>query len=512
MDDETPAPPGHKLGRVILDLLIDGLTASTIRSAPHLNAERLKASSGWLEDLEREMTPTMQATFQQYVDDGNLRGGLEVLLGEVVDPQHQFGAILDLVAGFAMLIGGIGPLGSVGVTNAVNELWRQFPDKVLDPADVADLVERNLWSLQQGYDESAMSGLNGDRFDALVAVTGEPPGPVDMLSLWRRGLISQEYLEQAIRFSRIKDLYIPDILNLAHSYMSPADVVNLAIKGLVTPDEAQTMFGIAGGLEDQWPLIYQGAGDAIGNEQANALYNHGFITQQQVYEVYGRSRMNPLFYDLAFMTRHKFLSVIQIQLALKAGTATQAEATQWLTEDGYPADQIAAFVAGAAGGAATKAKTETEAMVVQQYVDLLIDEPTALAQLEQLGYVEPIANAILSAADAKRAHAQLSTAVSAVKSAFLDGRITAPTVLSDLARLDIPAAAANAWLNDWTVELGTRKKTLTMAQVGGLLKKQILSADEAMSRWFAMGYDAADCQLLAQDYGASAAGVGGFSG
>lgn len=516
----TTPPPGHRIGKIVVDLLTEGMTNATVAAAPHLNAERLKAITGFSEDMEREIAPLIESMVRSKLDTGQVPDWLAGACEEIAGPEHQWAMVLQVMALASAIGGAFISLGSIELQALKNTLWSSLPEMPMSPADVATADVRNQWTNGDPETEAANSGLNSWRYQTLRAIVGEPPGPVDMLSLWRRGLIPTTSggdgvsLEQAVRESRLYDKYQEVIQLLAFSYMSPTDVVNLAIKGIVDPTTAQEMFGVAGGLTEQFEMLYQGAGDSIGIQQALNIMNHGiaFAGGVTIDEILGRSRINPIFYGVAQQTHMKWFSVIQIELMLKAGTVSQTDAVQWLLQDGYQPDQVAAFVAGASGGAHAKAKTETEAMIVEQYTAMLVSHDGAVVQLDALGYSDDQANAILAVADAKRAHAQLGAAISATRSAFVAGHITDTAARADLAQLDVPPDAVTAWLADWAVEKSTKAKTLTEAQVGGLMKKGVLSPTDAMSRWLAMGYSVTDCQLLAQDYGATAAAARAFSG
>lgn len=477
------------------------VTKVRTESLPDEQRAKYAALTDFLEGIEQEGAPLAGRMFQRHAESEHMPDGLRELFGLIGQPEHQSDAILQIFAMVGAAISSLFVLGPIELQKEINELRSDYSFVPVSTADAADAVVRNIWTQDIGAAEAKMSGVNGDNFDVLVKLTGEPPGPMDMLSLWRRGIITEDFLDTAIRYSRIKDVYIDSIKALAHSYMSPADVIELAIKGLKTPDEAQTMYGIAGGLEDQFQILYEGAGDAIGNQAALTLMNHGYINEAQVKEVFGRSRMNPLFYDMAMNLKHHFLSVIQVELALKAGSVAPEVATKWLTADGYPADQIAAFVSGAAAAKSGGSKAETETMVVAMYTDHLYDSAEATVALANLGYTASEADMILQLADAKRALSQTTTAISAIRGAYLARRITKAQAGTDLDTLAVPAKARDAWLDAWEVELTTKVKELTVAEIGGLAKKSFLSYPNAMERWVAMGYSEADAFLLALNYG-----------
>jgi hypothetical protein len=409
--------------------------------------------------------------------------------------------LLQVLGAIGFVLAALPTLGQIELREAINDLSQQHAHVPLSPADAADAVERSLLSFEDGAKYASMSQVGTEVFAHMVDLTGEPPGPMDLLSLWRRGIIDEDQLVKAIQFSRIRNDFIPWVLELAHSYVSPLDVVDMAVKGVLDLPTAKRMYGVAGGIEDQFEMVYEAAGSSIGEQQAMYLWNHGEITEAQVDEVLGRSRINPMFYDIAKKTRHKYLTTQQIITSLRAGTVNPDDALKWLMQDGLPASQAQALVMALHNGAHGKAKTETESQILQQYELHLLDESEAHGALVQIGYSDHDATMLVRMVDAKRAASQVNLMVGKVRAAYLAGHIDRPTAGVELDRLGIPPKARDAWLGDWDTERHTSLKSLTSAQVGSLAKKGHLTYQDAYDRWVAMGYSPGDAQLLVLEYG-----------
>jgi hypothetical protein len=488
---------GQHLSNLIADVVVK-VRAGTV-DAEH--DARVRANVAFLEDMERELAPMLDDLLTPLLNHAGLSDEHRRFLDEMTNPTHFVNPILQIVAFIGWLIAIIPALGQVEVRDEIYGLNLVNTNIPLSPADAADMIARQTESTLDPYHEAAKTGVGHDVLFTMAELVGEPPGPIDMLSLWRRGLIDQDYLEEAIRYSRIKNKYVPQILQLAHSYVGTAEVVNLAIKGVVDLATAKKMYSVAGGIEDQFEMVYEAAGDAIGNEQALMLYNHGEATKDEVYQVFGRSRMNPLFYDLAFKLRKKFLNVTQIEAVLRTGQISPDVALQWMLADGYSKEEAQALVTALSAGKVAKPKAETEAMVITAFERGLLDASQAQAQLQVLGYPATAAQLMVNNAQAKIAHAQMSRVERAIQHRYLIGRLTDQEAVADLVRLGVPHSAATQWVNDWGVEKQTRTKSLTDAQIGTAYHKGALSADQALARWEADGYSAADAAVLLAIHG-----------
>lgn len=383
----------------------------------------------------------------------------------------------------------------------INLLHTEDPQVPISPADAADMVERNIISEAVGISEAGQWGINSDRFGYMVKGTGEPYGIEQALTLLRRGLISEGRFEEILYYSRVRNEFLPDVLDLRWDTMTAGDAIEGALKGVLDHGTAQALFGEAGGLVDQFDTLLDIAGNPIGVEQAMALLNHGFITEAQAQQVILHSRINPIFESMALLTRHKFLAPYQIVQAVRAGSATVEQASGWLLDEGYAADQVTAVLSAQSKPATTTAKEISESQIAEMYEAGVITEADASARLVALGYHQADTAFILSVYD-ERAHlSMVKAAISQVRKVFLVGRIDDTTATNQLTALGVDPVTITTYLTVWKIEAASELKELTAAQIGALYKKGAFDDPGATAKWEAMGYSADDAALLLFNYG-----------
>jgi hypothetical protein len=175
--------------------------------------------------------------------------------------------------------------------------------------------------------EASYSGLDGNRFAALVGSTGMSYGIIDALRLLNRATgtwamapnpafppdfpvyvggtdlgpawgISEAEFAQVVAHSDIRPEYIPDLLKLARNTVSPADAVEMVVKQIVSMEVGQDLYAAAGGFPAQFGAMVAAAGDAAGVQHSVSLRMQGIITDAQLRRIVGMSRMNPDFYYL----------------------------------------------------------------------------------------------------------------------------------------------------------------------------------------------------------------------
>ncbi len=420
-------------------------------------------------------------------------------------------------------------VAAAATQSEVNKAAARYQDVPLTPAVLADMVIRQIMPQDQAAAEAAFSGLDRDRFDFLVTETGESYGIVDALRLWHRGSylfdpvagnqsgagaypytigqglgteygITKDELDKVIYYSRVRDEFIPDLLKLSWTSMSPADAVDVAIKGRMAPEDAKVLFMAGGGMPEQFDLLYDAAGDSMGVATAVMLHHRGYLTDAELTDVLYQSRINPRFYPLVKLQYLHFLAPYQIAQAVRAGVVDADTANKWLLESGYPADQAAAFASTEAAGSIHTAKAETEGMILADFEAQLITEAEATQALTSLGYVPEAIPFILEVYSARRVIAMRNAAVTRLRAAYITGSIGSDIVRTDLGTLGIPTTAVQAFLDAWDIERTTPSKRLTMAQVGKLVEEAAMTADEAAAYWERLGYDPADVQWLLRIY------------
>ena len=382
--------------------------------------------------------------------------------------------------------------------------------------------------------EAALSGLDGNRFAALVGSTGMCYGVVDALRMYNRNTNlwamtpGPDVLDRdaALRGRRrpgpavrhhpgraatrslptrdIRPEYSDQLLKLSRNTISPADAVEMTVKQIVPQEVGQNLYAAAGGIPEQFAALVDAAGDSAGVEKAVELTAHGVIDDGQLAQIVGMSRMNHRFYYLTQVDAKtgqrplnmKWLAPYEVGEALAAGHVDATTALEWLLDNGYPQDQAAAFVATKSTATVAKVKEETAAQVLKLYGAKLWTSAEATKALGELGYTAAAIAVLLEQAESQAIIAAHNSAVSRVRAAYLVGQITDAKASTDLGELGVPAAAISAFVADWRIEAATPHTHLSAAQVGKLTEEGKLTAEQAQAKWVAMGYSADDAALL----------------
>lgn len=141
-------------------------------------------------------------------------------------------------------------------------------------------------------------------------------------------------------------------------------------------------------------------------------------------------------------------------------------------------------------------KDLTKSEVISAYRDGLLTEIEARADLHDLGYDDDESQMLIKVADAANAKAQRAELEASLRALYLAGRVTEGDARSRLGTAGVTAARADALVIKWGDEVRARTPTLTVAQVQGALKRDLIDEPDADRRLTALGYQEADRAIL----------------
>jgi len=160
------------------------------------------------------------------------------------------------------------------------------PVEPLSPSDLADAVVRNYMTLADATAEAAKSGLNADRFAAMVPLHADAPGPEQLVTAWLRGIIPESgagadavTLDQGIRESRLADKWVPMMKALSAAVLSAPDAASAVVRGFLSVGDAEQVAAKSGVDAATLNTLIQLSGDAPGPQQLAEALRRGLIPE-----------------------------------------------------------------------------------------------------------------------------------------------------------------------------------------------------------------------------------------
>jgi hypothetical protein len=405
-----------------------------------------------------------------------------------------------------------GVIGDV-VSSALQPFYRSIqhqankvnPNEVLSPAILADLVVRDIAGHDWATEESRKSGIHPNLFDLLVQNTGVPPSLIDMLMLMRRGKVSRETVIRAVKQSRVKNEWIDTILMLGVQPPTPTEILRAYLQGQVDGDRAKVLYEQLGGDPEFFELLYNTEGSAPTPNEAAEMAHKGIIP----WEGTGPGEVS---FEQAFLEgpwRNKWLAPWRrmseylppprtITAMLREGSITTQEATDLLRRQGVPQELVGAYLSNASHERTQKAKELTEGTISNLYQEQALNDDQARDLLIKLRYTTEEANFVLLSWRLNRELKYRNSAITTVHTQFINHRIGEHDTMVALDGLGVPPSQRDALLRLWKLEADTKVVLLTPAQIKSALRKEVIDAQEALTRLVQHGYSEEDAMIFLQ--------------
>lgn len=385
------------------------------------------------------------------------------------------------------------------------ELLPSLKDVLLSPPDLALAALRGNMSRGEAAAVAHKQGVSAEDFGILVDNTGEPPAVEEMLSLWRRGKISEDRLNTAIRQSRVRTEWTDEIKLLGVIPPSPADALNALLQGQISEGEARRRYEEGGGDPSWFQDAFNSGGTAPTPTELGVMANRGIIP-------WTGSGPNAVTFEQGFKEgpwRNKWLAPMRkaaeyfppprtVTALLNEGAITTDEAQRMLQQQGLSAELAKAYTTESSHKKTAKHRDLAVTQIETLYRDQAIDHAMAAGMLVDLGFDSSEADFILTIADLARVTKFTESAINTVHTQYINHKIDRSIASGQLDVLQVPAAQREDLLALWDLERQTKQQVLTQAQVHSAFKKGIIDQASAMLRLTQLGYTDEDAAILLQ--------------
>lgn len=368
--------------------------------------------------------------------------------------------------------------------------------QVVSIADAALAVLRGNITHDRGVELAAENGYDAAAFELLIGNTGEPPGVMDMLSMFRRGIIDQATLEKGILESRLRNEWIPHILAYRFQPMTTADAIDAFVQNHIDHDRLARVAEENGlRAEDLQPLV-DTAGEPLSKTEMLTLFKRGEVTADQVRQALRESRLKDKYVDTALLLARAIPPLFTIRQLISSGSITDTQAAHLLAEEGYEQYLITAIIHSAHKQKTTKVRTVTEGMLSELYQEQAITGDMFISELVAFGYTKAEAGQIKQVDDWRISKVNRDNAISHLRSQYVGGKIDEHLVQGELDALLIPSDMRDKLLADWNLEIKATAKVLTEAQIVTAWSLSFITDADAVGRLIKMGYTEANAWLL----------------
>lgn len=415
---------------------------------------------------------------------------------------------LQLLTTIGLALGGGQAAASSQLTQLQQDSMVADPKKALPPATLAELVVKGAVEPAAAANEAMQSGIEPSRFEAMVRGTGNPPGPGELLTLWRRRLIADDQVQLGMRQGYLKNEWIGHMMQLRHEPLSAAEAVAAAVQNHLPYDAAAEIADMNGVARSEFDVLFKIAGNPPGPTELLNLWVRGYIDEAAVDQGLRESRLKDKWIDPLKRLAIRKVPMRTITTLIGHGAITDERGMTMLRELGYTVEDAQAIIASAKRATTTPHREASVGAIRQLYADRIIDRAEASSDLQRLGYSGADADLLLTLADTEATRKLRAAAVQKVHALFYAHHLSADDARHNLAVLNVPSDQIEYMLQLWSLEEQANVHELTPAQVVAAGKRGLLTESEVIDRLTRFGYRHEDAVIVAELGGAVAAPAG----
>jgi len=388
----------------------------------------------------------------------------------------------------------------------VNGLMQATP---LTPAELADMVVRHIVSNKAAENYAKQSGIAPSDFQRMVQNAGEGLAPGDLAEAVRRGFIEETgtgpdstSFEQGLAESHTRDKWGPTIRKLAVREPTPADVLDAALTGQLTQEQAQALYVRFGGDLEFYDWLFRTRGSAPTPLELTQMALRGIIPwegEDPTVASFHQGFLQVPWRDV-WEEPYRRLSEYRppprtVTAMVRAGSLTDDQGLAILEQSGLSAELAAAYIADAHIQKTQSQRDLTVSEVIQLYKDRLIDKGEAGQLLGLLRYSAESIAFMLDLADFQALQAKVRTAVAKVHSLYVAHKIDAAAAGTTLDGLGVPASGKAEMLQVWNLEREANVQQLSAAEIADAVYYQIIDTPTGVQRLVDLGWDREDALI-----------------
>lgn len=487
--DEAPRAP-----------LVEAAEAAFRRAhADHLEAATAKGNenlTAWLEAFEGEHATVLRDGLAEIVAHPDTPQVVRDILGGIIAPEHQTQVLLGVAAVYALVSAMVGAVVAPMTTEVAAAAFKLKPTMPLSPAEMAAGVNRGWVGQGAAATEASLSGVNHERFDLLVNLSGRPPGLDQLMEAYRRGIIGADRFEHGVRESDVRVEWNDVLFALRYAPVGAGTVVQGAVQGHLSKAEAAGRIKQAGIDPDNFEWLFETAGRPPGIHELAELLNRGEISQGVLEQAIRESDIKDKYISEIVKLRRKIPPMRTVVAAVHQNVLSEAEAVRKLQQLGYNHEDAAMLAKEGTNLKHAVNKALSQSQIHQLYASRLIDRAKATKMLGDLGYDTTEIGFILALADHERQVKAQQTAINRVHTRYVAYRLTRTEAIHALGQIGIDTHGRDDLLGAWDDERAANAPTYTLAQIQGAAHRELIDQPRFLAEIVKLGYPAGDASLL----------------
>jgi hypothetical protein len=233
-----------------------------------------------------------------------------------------------------------GPSLEPFVQDLVNSAWQANRVRPLEAEAAAELVAEGHWTDARGDSEASDTGIPPDVFPELVELARRAPEVPMILALWRRGLIGEGQVDEALAKLRVKPGYRPAIKATRDVLLSPQEAANAWQQGFMDEGAASEEAARSGVTPDRSEIQRELAGLPPGAMDGLRLLRRGLVDEGTYRQIVREGHTKVKYTDALLGLRNEVISARDAAELWLRGWVTEAQAKAIGALTGYDAQSM----------------------------------------------------------------------------------------------------------------------------------------------------------------------------
>ena len=433
-----------------------------------------------------------------------------------------------LLAGLAVILSVAGRLSAAPLSPAVEsweqDWWEKWPTKLLPPAELAELVQRDYMDALEGTKGAARQGISADQFHLLRRLRTALPPPGDViLSGWRGALnpgqVAEQLTHQGYNTEGQKVLS-----TAAEFYPGPSDLIHFLVRDIFTPAIVER-FGQDQGYPAAFDALAQKAGvspevarwywaahwELPSTGQGFEMLQRGVIEPDDLDFLLRAADVMPFWREKLLKISYNPITRVDIRRLHKTGEIDFTEMIARYKAAGYAPDDANRLANFTVKLNTQERKDELAPLtdrvasrIEAAYIAGTLTEAQTRAGLAQLGADADQVNRMLQEATLARTDHLAATIADRLGDLYVNGHRTKAEASGALSARGFTEAEIAGRFQVWDLErdLHAPKATaladrdLTRADITAAMVDGILTKDQARTALTAMRYDALEVDTI----------------
>lgn len=482
------------------------------------------AADEWLLRGGDDYAAVISDWLQQQSNDSSITDAIGALSGRLGQISSSGGWLAGTVT--VALVQSIlsGAVARAYINGIEQNSLREIQNTKLTPAEAASAVVQGAMDASAGQDEATYSGIDGDRFAALVAITGSPPGPQELFDLWNRGVISEDQVNLGLLQSRLKPEWVDAIKNLRVSQVSPSDLVRFLVREVFSESRGQLQLDadypgqsaddefLKIGISPELARNYWAAHWQLPSlTEAFEMFHRSIIGDSELDALMKAQDYSPAWRDSLKLLSFNPLTRVDIRRMHKSGVLTDDDLVAAYLNIGYSpqdADRMKTFTIALNTQEVNHNKLDVTSGMRQHligaYQNGVLAREEAGGALGDLGYDQPHIDALLTEADYTITASRFNKVRASVGRLFIGGEWTEDHARASLSDWGATPGEIEFLISDWNIDREfkqlsaehIKQRDLTKAEIEEAFRDEILSETDATGMLVHLGYDDSEVETL----------------